>query len=164
MLARSARSVRLGRLAPLASLRISLAPLVLGSGSACLGYAPPARLEACDLRSQLSSLCSFVLRFTPKKSGIFEKKERSRRTHIFPENGIFGFCSASAPQKHNSQKSTLHNTQLCDIFYPSAFGYGKCHITCIMYKPLRLWLRGSTFLLGRSDQSTAFAGVRLFSA
>ena len=33
-----------------------------------------------------------------------------------------------------------------------------------MYKPLRLWLRGSTFLLRRSDQSTAFAGVRLFSA
>lgn len=154
----------LGRLAPLASLRLSLAPLVLGSGFACLGYAPPARLGACDLRSQLSSLRSFVLRFTPKKSGIFEKKERSRRTHIFPENGIFGFCSASAPQKHNSQKSTLHNTQLCDIFYPSAFGYGKCHITCVMYKPLRLWLRGSTFLLGRSDQSTAFAGVRLFSA
>lgn len=124
---------------------------------------PPALL-AFDLRSQLSSLRSFVLRFTPKKSGIFEKKERSRRTHIFPENGIFGFCSASAPQKHNSQKSTLHNTQLCDIFYPSAFGYGKCHITCVMYKPLRLWLRGSTFLLRRSDQSTAFAGVRLFSA
>lgn len=154
----------LGRLAPLASLRLPLAPLVLGSGSACLGYAPPARLEACDLRSQLNSLRSFVLRFTPKKSGIFEKKERSRRTHIFPGNGMFGFCSASATQKHNSQKSTLHNTQLCDIFYPSAFGYGKCHITCVMYKPLRLWLRGSTFLLRRSDQSTAFAGVRLFSA
>ena len=131
--------------ASLASLRVSLAPLVLGSGFACLGYAPPARLWACDLRSQLNSLRSFVLRFTPKKSGIFEKKERSPRTHIFPENGIFGFCSASATQKHNSQKSTLHNTQLCDIFYPSAFGYGKCHITCVMYKPLRLWLRGSTF-------------------
>ena len=44
------------------------------------------------------------------------------------------------------QKSTLHNTQLWCIFYPSAFGYGKCPITCVMYKPLRLWLRGSTFL------------------
>ena len=59
---------------------------------------------------------------------------------------MFGFCSASAPQKQDLQKSTLHNTQLCDIFNPSAFGYGKCHITCVMYKPLRLWLRGSTFL------------------
>lgn len=164
--ARSLRSLVLGSVgfASLASLRSPLAPLVLGSGFACLGYAPTARLGACDLRSQLSSLRSFVLRFTPKKSGIFEKKERSPRTHIFPENGIFSFCSASATQKHNSQKSTLHNTQLCDIFYPSAFGYGKCHITCVMYKPLRLWLRGSTFLLRRSDQSTAFAGVRLFSA
>ena len=66
--------------------------------------------------------------------------------HIFPENGIFGFCSASAPQKQDLQKSTLHNTQLWCIFYPSAFGYGKCPITCVMYKPLRLWLRGSTFL------------------
>ena len=59
---------------------------------------------------------------------------------------MFGFCSASAPQKQDLQKSTLHNTQLWCIFYPSAFGYGKCPITCVMYKPLRLWLRGSTFL------------------
>lgn len=164
MLARSARSAWLGRLAPLASLRLSLAPLVLGSGFACLGYAPPARLTG--VRPPLAVKLAPLVRspFHSEKSGIFEKKERSRRTHIFHENGIFGFCSASAPQKHNSQKSTLHNTQLCDIFYPSAFGYGKCLITCVMYKPLRLWLRGSTFLLGRSDQSTAFAGVRLFSA
>lgn len=75
----------LGRLATLASLRLSLAPLVLGSGYACLGYAPPARLGACDLRSQLSSLRSFVLRFTPKKSGIFEKKERSGERTFFPK-------------------------------------------------------------------------------
>ena len=85
----------LGRLAPLASLRLSLAPLVLGSGFACLGFAPPERFEAFDLRSQFRSLRSFVLRFTPKKSGIFEKKERSRRTHIFPENGMFGFSPLS---------------------------------------------------------------------
>lgn len=101
----------LGRLAPLASLRLSLAPLVLGSGFACLGYAPPARLEACDLRSQLSSLRSFVLRFTPKKSGIFEKKERSRRTHIFPENVMFGFFSVSTPKKHE-RKQILYITSL----------------------------------------------------
>lgn len=80
----------LGRLAPLASLRLSLAPLVLGSGFACLGYAPPARLRACDLRSQLSSLRSFVLRFTPKKKRYFREKRAfetnahfSRKWHIW---------------------------------------------------------------------------------
>ena len=86
----------LGRLAPLASLRLSLAPLVLGSGFACLGYATPARLWACDLRSQFRSLRSFVSPFhSENKSGIFEKKERSGRTHIFPENGMFGFSPLS---------------------------------------------------------------------
>ena len=106
---------------------------------------PPCRRSTSV--SQFRSLRSFVSPFHSEKvSGIFEKKERSRRTHIFPENGIFGFCSASAPQKQDLQKSTLHNTQLWCIFYPSAFGYGKCPITCVMYKPLRLWLRGSTFL------------------
>lgn len=68
----------LGRLAPLASLRSPLAPLVLGSGSACLGYAPPARLVACDLRSQLRSLRSFVLRFTPKIKAVFSRKKSVR--------------------------------------------------------------------------------------
>ena len=86
----------LGRLAPLASLRLSLAPLVLGSGFACLGYAPPERFEAFDLRSQFRSLRSFVSPFhSEKESGIFEKKERSGRTHIFPENGMFGFSPLS---------------------------------------------------------------------
>ena len=81
-----------------------------------------------------------------KKKRYFREKRAFRGTHIFPENGMLGFCSASAPQKQDLQKSTLHNTQLWGIFYPSAFGYGKCPITCVMYKPLRLWLRGSTFL------------------
>ena len=76
----------LGRLPSVASLRLPLAPLVLGSGFACLGYAPPARLWACDLRSQFRSLRSFVSPFhSEKKSGIFEKKERSGERTFFPK-------------------------------------------------------------------------------
>lgn len=64
--------------------------------SACLGYAPPDRLAGvrppfrCSARSARSF--SALLR---KNSGIFEKKERSRRTHIFPENEMFGFSPLS---------------------------------------------------------------------
>ena len=166
MLARSARSLlaRSSRFrSPPSALRSLRSFSALLRLPWLLSARPPCRRSASV--SQFRSLRSFISTFhSENKSGIFEKKERSRRTHIFPENGIFGFCSASATQKHNSQKSTLHNTQLWCIFYPSAFGYGKCPITCVMYKPLRLWLRGSTFLLRRSAQSTAFAGVRLFSA
>ena len=76
----------LGRLPSVASLRLSLAPLVLGSGFACLGYAPPARLWTCDLRSQFRSLRSFVSPFHSEKiSGIFEKKERSGERTFFPK-------------------------------------------------------------------------------
>ena len=76
----------LGRLAPLASLRLSLAPLVLGSGFACLGYTPPARFERATSVSQFRSLRSFVSPFhSEKKSGIFEKKERSGERTFFPK-------------------------------------------------------------------------------
>lgn len=72
----------------------------------------PTALQAFDLRSQFRSLRSFVSPFHSEKiSGIFEKKERSRRTHIFPENVMFGFCSASATQKHES-KQILYITSL----------------------------------------------------
>ena len=148
MLARSARSP-LARSSRFRSPPSAFRSLRSFSAAALPALAPlrPPAFQAFDLRSQFRSLRSFVSPFhSENKSGIFEKKERSRRTHIFPENGIFGFCSASAPQKQDLQKSTLHNTQLWCIFYPSAFGYGKCPITCVMYKPLRLWLRGSTFL------------------
>ena len=132
------------RLPPSAFLSLTLG---FGSGYACLGYAVKLafarRFYACGY----------------EKKRYFREKRAFRGTHIFPENGMLGFCSASAPQKQDLQKSTLHNTQLCDIFYPSAFGYGKCHITCVMYKPLRLWLRGSTFLQS-SLRPPAFAGVR----
>ena len=76
----------LGRLAPLASLRLSLAPLVLGSGFACLGYTPPARFERATSVSQFRSLRSFVSPFhSENKSGIFEKKERSGERTFFPK-------------------------------------------------------------------------------
>lgn len=72
----------------------------------------PTALQAFDLRSQFRSLRSFVSPFHSEKiSGIFEKKERSRRTHIFPENVMFGFCSASATQKHEI-KQILYITSL----------------------------------------------------
>lgn len=72
---------------------------------------PPA-FQAFDLRSQFRSLRSFVSPFHSEKiSGIFEKKERSRRTPIFHENVMFGFCSASATQKHES-KQILYITSL----------------------------------------------------
>lgn len=111
--ARSLRSLALGSVVSLRSPPSALRSLTLGFGSgyACLGSAPPARLGACDLRSRLSSLRSFVLRFTPKKSGIFEKKERSRRTHIFHENGMFGFFSVSTTKKHEI-KQILYITSL----------------------------------------------------
>lgn len=148
MLARSARSP-LARSSRSARLPPPFARSARSRQRLCLPWLhsdrPPCRRSTSV--SQFRSLRSFVSSFHSEKvSGIFEKKERSRRTHIFPENGIFGFCSASAPQKQDLQKSTLHNTQLWCIFYPSAFGCGKCPITCVMYKPLRLWLRGSTFL------------------
>ena len=69
----------LGRLAPLASLRLSLAPLVLGSGFACLGFAPPDRLPGVrpPLRSSARSARSF-LRFTPKRKAVFSRKKSVR--------------------------------------------------------------------------------------
>lgn len=132
------------RLPPSAFLSLTLG---FGSGYACLGYAV---------------LLPFGRRFFAfgyEKKRYFREKRAFWGTHIFPENGMFGFCSASASQKQDLQKSTLHNTQLWCIFYPSAFGSGKCPITCVMYKPLRLWLRGSTFLQN-SLRPTALPGVR----
>ena len=77
----------LGRLAPLASLRLSLALLGFGSGFACLGYSPPDRLAGVRPPfSQFRSLRSFVSPFhSENKSGIFEKKERSGERTFFPK-------------------------------------------------------------------------------
>lgn len=65
----------LGRLATLASLRLSLALLGFGSGYACLGYAPPARLcrRSTSARCYARSARSF-LRFTPKRKAVFSRK------------------------------------------------------------------------------------------
>ena len=74
----------LGRLAPLASLRLSLAPLVLGSGFACLGYSPPDRLAGVrpPFRSSARSARSF-LRFTPKIKAVFSRKKSVRDERTF---------------------------------------------------------------------------------
>lgn len=73
----------LGRLAPLASLRISLAPLVLGSGFACLGYAPPARLGG--VRPPLAVKLAPLVR-SPFHS---EKKRYFREKRAFEANAHF---------------------------------------------------------------------------
>ena len=159
MLARSARSP-LARSSPFGRLPPPFARSARSRQRLCLPwlcYARPPCRRSTSARSSARSARSFSVSLRKGKR-YFREKRAFRGTHVFPENGIFGFCSASAPQKQDLQKSTLHNTQLCDIFYPSAFGYGKCHITCVMYKPLRLWLRGSTFL--QKLRPTAFAGVR----
>lgn len=74
----------LGRLAPLASLRLSLALLGFGSGFACLGFAPPDRLSRRSTSaSRFRSLRSFVLRFTPKIKAVFSKKKSVRGERTF---------------------------------------------------------------------------------
>lgn len=146
--ARSLRSLGSARSASLRSPPSAFRSLRSFSAAALPALAtlrPPA-LQAFDLRFAIPLAQLVRSPFHSEKKRYFREKRAFGGTHIFPENGMFGFCSASATQKQDLQKSTLHNTQLCDIFYPSAFGYGKCHITCVMYKPLRLWLRGSTFL------------------
>lgn len=62
--ARSLRSLALGSVVSLslASLRLSLAPLVLGSGFACLGSAPPARLPG--VRPPLAVPLAPLVRFS----------------------------------------------------------------------------------------------------
>lgn len=94
----------LGRLALLASLRLSLALLGFGSGFACLGYAPPARLcRRSTSASQFSSLRSFVLRFTPKIKAVFSRKKsvRGERT-FFPKMAYLVFVPP-----------TLHKNKIC---------------------------------------------------
>lgn len=92
--ARSLRSLALGSVVSLslASLRLSLAPLVLGSGFACLGFAPPDRLAG--VRPPLAVTLAPLVRFSVslrKDKRYFREKRAFRGTHIFPENGIFGF-------------------------------------------------------------------------
>ncbi len=102
----------LGRLASLASLRLPLASLVLGSGFACLGFAPPDRLPGVrpPLRSSARSARSFSVSLRKGKR-YFREKRAFRGTHVFPENGMFGFFSVSTTKKHES-KQILYITSL----------------------------------------------------
>lgn len=102
----------LGRLPSVASLRLPLAPLVLGSGFACLGFAPPDRLPG--VRPPLAVPLAPLVRFSVslrKGKRYFREKRAFRGTHIFPENGMFGFFSVSTPKKHES-KQILYITSL----------------------------------------------------
>ena len=84
MLARSARSVRLGRLAPLASLRLSLAPLGFGSGFACLGFATPDRLAGVrpPLAVSLAPLVRFYVSLRKGKRYFREKRAFEANAHF----------------------------------------------------------------------------------
>lgn len=108
----------LGRLPSVASLRLSLAPLVLGSGFACLGYAPPARLcRRSTSVSQFRSLRSFVLRFTPKIKAVFSRKKsvRGERT-FFPKMAYLVFVP---PPLHKNKicKKVLYITRSYGAFF-----------------------------------------------
>ena len=102
----------LGRLPSVASLRLSLAPLGFGSSFACLGFAPTARLAG--VRPPLAVPLAPLVRFSVslrKGKRYFREKRAFRGTHIFPENGMFGFFSVSTPKKHES-KQILYITSL----------------------------------------------------
>lgn len=67
----------LGRLAPLASLRLSLAPLVLGSGYACLGYAVTlAPLVRSPFHSEKKAVFS-------RKKSVQGNAHFSRKWHVW---------------------------------------------------------------------------------
>ena len=96
--ARSLRSLALGSVVSLRSPPSAFRSLRSVSAAAlpALALLRPTAFQAFDLRSQFRSLRSFVSPFhSEKESGIFEKKKRSRRTPIFPENGMFGFSPYS---------------------------------------------------------------------
>ena len=74
----------LGRLAPLASLRLSLAPLVLGSGFACLGFATPDRLAGVrpPLAVSLAPLVRFSVSLRKEKRYFREKRAFEANAHF----------------------------------------------------------------------------------
>lgn len=108
----------LGRLPSVASLRLPLAPLVLGSGFACLGYSPPDRLAGVrpPFRSSARSARSF-LRFTPKTKAVFSRKKsvRSERT-FFPKMAYLVFVP---PPLHKNiiRKKVLYITRSYVTFF-----------------------------------------------
>ena len=96
--ARSLRSLALGSVVSLRSPPSAFRSLCSVSAAALPALAtlrPPALSVRPPFRSSARSARSFLRIHSENKSGIFEKKERSRRTHIFPENGMFGFSPLS---------------------------------------------------------------------
>lgn len=74
----------LGRLAPLASLRLLLAPLGFGSGFACLGFAPPDRLAGVrpPLAVTLAPLVRFSVSLRKDKRYFREKRAFEANAHF----------------------------------------------------------------------------------
>lgn len=95
----------LGRLPSVASLRLPLAPLVLGSGFACLGYTPPDRLAGVrpPFRSSARSARSF-LRFTPKRKAVFSRKKSVQGNAHFSRKWNVWFFSAIATKNMKANK------------------------------------------------------------
>ena len=107
----------LGRLPSVASLRLSLAPLVLGSGFACLGFATPDRLAG--VRPPLAVPLAPLVRspfHSEKESGIFEKKERSGERTFFPKMAYLVFVP---PPLHKNKicKKVLYITRSYVTFF-----------------------------------------------
>lgn len=70
---------------------------------------PPCR-RSTSARSSARSARSFSVSLRKGKR-YFREKRAFRGTHIFPENGMFGFFSVSTPKKHES-KQILYITSL----------------------------------------------------
>lgn len=110
--ARSLRSLALGSVVSLRSPPSAFRSLRSFSAAAlpALATLRPTALQAFDLRFAVTLAPLVRSPFhSENKSGIFEKKERSRRTHIFPENVIFGFFSAYATKKHEIKQKLYIN-------------------------------------------------------
>lgn len=95
----------LGRLAPLASLRLSLALLGFGSGFACLGYTPPARFERAPSVSQFRSIRSFVSPLSLRKKKRYFREKRAFKVNAhFSRKWNVWFFSAIATKNMKASK------------------------------------------------------------
>ena len=95
----------LGRLPSVASLRLPLAPLVLGSGFACLGFAPPARLAGVrpPLAVPLAPLVRFSVSLRKGKRYFREKRAFKVNAHFSRKWNVW-FFSAIATKNMKANK------------------------------------------------------------
>ena len=95
----------LGRLPSVASLRLPLAPLVLGSGFACLGFAPPARRPGVrpPLAVPLAPLVRFSVSLRKVKRYFREKRAFEENAHFSRKWNVW-FFSAIATKNMKANK------------------------------------------------------------